>query len=108
MQQAGGHLNSPHNAHVIPERPTARLADLITGVSHEMLGEDVIAVVKRLALDGIAVAIAGTVEAPPKIMADYVRDVGATPKSSVWGFNFKTSPALAAYANAVSMHVLDF
>jgi aconitate decarboxylase len=64
--------------------------------------------VKRLIADGVAVAMAGSREQPPAIVADHVRETGSEPLATVWGFGFRTTPAQAAYANAVSMHVLDF
>jgi 2-methylcitrate dehydratase PrpD len=87
---------------------TARLAERICGIDYGSLDKETVAVVKRLIADGIAVAMAGTREEPPAIVAGYARDLGAAPVSSVWGFGFRTSPYHAAYANAVSMHVLDF
>lgn len=64
---------------------------------------------RTLILDGLAVALAGTVqEAPPGIIAETVREQGAKPVASVIGFDFLTSPAQAAYVNGTSMHVLDY
>jgi aconitate decarboxylase len=87
---------------------TDQLAKLICNVDFDSLDTATITVVKRLITDGIAVAIAGSNEAPPKIYAEYVRDLGCAPRSSAWGFGLKTSPAHAAYINGMSMHVLDF
>jgi len=64
--------------------------------------------VKRLIADGVAVAIAGSREEAPAIAAEHVREMGSAPLATVWGFGFRTTPVQAAYANAVSMHVLDF
>ena len=87
---------------------TAQLCARITEVGFESLDEATIAVVKRLIADGVAVAIAGSNEAPPTIYAEYLRELGCAPRASAWGFGLKTSPAHAAYINAMSMHVLDF
>ena len=88
--------------------PTTQLSARICEVTFDTLDQATVSTVKRLITDGVAVAIAGSKETPPTIVADYVREVGCSPRASVWGFGFKTSPAYAAYANAVSMHVLDF
>ena len=88
--------------------PTARLAAIICGIDCAALDESTIAAVKRLIADGIAVAIAGSVEAPAKIVAGYVRDLAGPPLATVWGQGCKSTPGQAAYANAVAMHVLDF
>ena len=87
---------------------TVEIATRVVSVGWEHLTADAVTVVKRLISDGIAVAIAGTREQAPKIYAEYVRETGCRADSTVWGFDFKTSPVHAAFANAVSMHVLDF
>jgi len=101
-------LNTKVQTDAKSAQATAKIAARICEVTYETLDKDVVATVKRLIIDGIAVAMAGSNEAPPALVADYVRDLGCTPRASVWGYGFKTSPAFAAYANAVSMHVLDF
>ena len=64
---------------------------------------------RRLVLDGLAVAVAGTrQEASPGILASHLREMGGAEAASVIGFGFMTSPVNAAYINGVSMHVLDF
>lgn len=87
---------------------TARLSAQISQITFDALDQATIAAVKRLLADGVAVAIAGSTEAAPTIVADYVREMAGNPVASVWGGGFKTTPGNAAYANAVSMHVLDF
>ena len=87
---------------------TAKLADIVCAKGYDALDSDAIAAVKRLLLDGVAVAVAGTAEDAPKIVAAQTREGGGTPQATVWGFGYKTTASAAAYANAVSMHVLDF
>ena len=87
---------------------TAEIAARIAEVKDESLDADTIIAVKRLIVDGIAVAIAGTAEVAPRIIAEQVRELGSQPLSTVWGFGFRTAPQSAAFCNAVSMHVLDF
>ena len=62
----------------------------------------------RVTVGGVAVAVAGTAEDAPKIYAAHARDTGGTPQATLWGFGAKVPARAAAYANAVSMHVLDF
>jgi aconitate decarboxylase len=90
------------------ETPTARLAAKICSIDYAALDAATVAAVKRLIADGIAVAVAGSVEPPSAIVAGYVRDMAGTAVASVWGHGFKSTPGQAAYVNAVSMHVLDF
>ena len=90
------------------ESPTARIAALVAGTKSSSLDEQAVAAAKLLIADGIAVAVAGSVEDAPKIIAAHVKDMGCREEASVWSFGFRTTAAQAAYANAVSMHVLDF
>ncbi|MCB1743276.1 MAG: MmgE/PrpD family protein [Gammaproteobacteria bacterium] len=88
---------------------TRKLSERITAIGFDDLGETALERARQLFLDGIAVALAGTVqEAPPGMLAAHVKAMGGTPSSSVIGFGFKTSPTQAAYVNGGSMHVLDF
>jgi aconitate decarboxylase len=87
---------------------TAELATLIRGITFDSLSPADVQTAKRLIADGIAVAVAGSGEAAPRLFAEHVREQGGREQCPVWGFGFRTSPVAAAYANAVSMHVLDF
>ncbi len=90
------------------ESPTARIAAIVGSITSASLDERTLAAAKVLIADGIAVALAGSVEDAPRIVAAHVQDMGCREQASVWGFGFKTTATQAAYANAVSMHVLDF
>jgi aconitate decarboxylase len=88
--------------------PTAQIAEKVSGVTADALDERALAAVKLLIADGIAVAIAGSTEDAPRLVAEHVREMGCRGEASVWSFGFRTAPIQAAYANAVAMHVLDF
>ena len=88
---------------------TAELCDKIVATGWDDLSEEAIQRTRRIMLDGIAVAVAGTIqEEAPKVLAKHVRNLGGTPTSTVINFGFKTSPVEAAYVNGAAMHVLDF
>lgn len=87
---------------------TAQLAGIIRNTTFESLSAADAAIAKRLIADGVAVAVAGSGEDAPKLFAEHVREQGGRELCPVWGFGFRTAPVAAAYANAVSMHVLDF
>ncbi len=102
-------MNSPTDKNALQtESPTAKIAAIVAGFTSASLDAQAIAAAKLLIADGIAVAVAGSVEDAPKIIAAHVKDMGCREEASVWSFGYKTSPAQAAFANAVSMHVLDF
>jgi aconitate decarboxylase len=88
---------------------TKKLCERIVGITHKDLPPDAIARARQLFLDGLAVAVAGTIqEEPPAILAAHAKEMGGIAVSTVIGFDFKTTPVQAAYVNGSSMHVLDF
>ena len=90
------------------ENPTRAIAERVCPIKYADLGTDTVAMVKRLIADGVAVAIAGSLEEPPRILADHALALGGAARATVWGLGFKTTALQAAYVNAASMHVLDF
>src|SRR5882672_6794005 len=87
---------------------TKALCQAVVQLSFDALPAQVIAVAKRIILDGGAVAVTGAHEDGPHIAAAHVHDLGGTPVSTVIGHGFKPSPVSAAYVNGISMHVLDY
>jgi aconitate decarboxylase len=87
---------------------TARLAARIAATHHDDLSEAAITAARRLVLDGIAVAVAGTREQAIRILAAHEQALGGTPEASAIGFGFRTDPVRAAALNGAAMHVLDF
>jgi 2-methylcitrate dehydratase PrpD len=87
---------------------TGALCDKIVATQFESLTPEAISAAKRLVLDGLAVAVAGSHERAITILADYYQEQGAKPIAAVLGFDFRTSPVMAAALNGSAMHVLDF
>lgn len=87
---------------------TAALCEKITGTTWDSLTPEAIAAAKRLVLDGLAIALAGTEEEAIRILADHYRGFGARGDATAIGFGFRTAPTLAAALNGAAMHVLDF
>ncbi len=88
---------------------TQTLCERIVRTTPDDLTDAARAAARRLVIDGLAVAVAGSKqEASPGILAEHLREMGGNQAASVIGFGFKTSPVNAAYINGVSMHVLDF
>lgn len=88
--------------------PTAQIAALVARFGHDALDAQAVGAARRLIADGISVAVAGSAEDAPRLIAEHVRAMGCREEASVWSFGFRTAPAQAAFANAASMHVLDF
>ncbi len=87
---------------------TAALCQTLTRMTFASLPDAVITVAKQVILDGLAVAVAGATESGPRIAAAHVKSQGGKETATVIGQGFRTAPVLAAYANGITMHVLDY
>jgi 2-methylcitrate dehydratase PrpD len=89
-------------------RVTAQFCESIGEITAERLSTEVLSAVRSLILDGIAVAIAGSRERAPTILAQHLRDLSYSGQSTVLNFGFKSNAVGAAFVNGASMHVLDY
>lgn len=88
---------------------TERLAERAVQARARPLPPEAITAAKRLVLDGLAIALAGTrEEAPSAILVAHVAEKGAAPQATVIGFPLRTGVIEAALVNGASMHVLDY
>ena len=87
---------------------TAELCEKIVAQTWDSLTPEAIAAARRLVLDGISIALAGTEEEAMQILAEHYRGFGARGDCTAIGHGFRTAPTLAAALNGASMHVLDF
>ena len=63
---------------------TAELCEKIVATGWDDLSEEAIQRTRRIMLDGIAVAVAGTIqEEAPEVLTKHVRNLGGTPTSTV-------------------------
>jgi len=115
---AGFTLSSPSElfAGVTPQdtsrsgrHATETLARFIADFRYERLSPQAVEAAKAAIIDGVGVMLAGSTYHPlATLMANYVRDMGGTPRCSVVGWGFKTNAPFAAFANGVFGHCLDF
>ena len=87
---------------------TSQLCERIAGISYENLGVPAIEAARRLVLDGIAVAIAGTEEEAIHILAAHHKEQGGAAQATAIGNGFRLNTVSAAALNGAAMHVLDF
>jgi aconitate decarboxylase len=87
---------------------TEILARHIVETTYDSLPAEVVRAAKDVILDGVGVMLAGSQEEPPRIVAEYAREMGALPRCTVFGLGLRTSPPMAAFVNGVSGHVLDY
>jgi len=104
---------SERQADVKPQTADGRrLSDIIADF---VVGFDPAAVpaigIERLRLafiDTLAVMLAGSREHGAELICEMVRQEGAAPQVAVIGQSFRTSPQLAALANGVAAHIMDY
>src|SRR5215467_5316435 len=87
---------------------TSQLCERIAGTDYENLGEAAIDAARRLVLDGIAIAIAGTEEETIQILAAHYKEQGGAAQATAIGNGFRLNTVSAAALNGSAMHVLDF
>ncbi|MGH7554199.1 MAG: MmgE/PrpD family protein [Longimicrobiales bacterium] len=88
---------------------TRAVADFVVHSSLRGFGDDVVAQGKRCIIDGIGVILAGSAAAAATIVRKQIRALGGVEDASVLGVEPFAAPAsLAARANAIAGHALDF
>jgi 2-methylcitrate dehydratase PrpD len=87
---------------------TSQLCERIAGTDYENLGLPAIEAARRLVLDGIAIAIAGTEEEAIHILAAHHKEQGGAAQATAIGNGFRLNTVSAAALNGAAMHVLDF
>jgi len=87
---------------------TRRIAEFIVNANLFNIPLEAREIGKRVILDCLGVALAGSRDPMAKIMTGFIKELGGRPKVSVWGKKFKTSGPLAALANGTFGHALDY
>jgi len=88
---------------------TTAVVDFVFDAALDAFPADVVAEGKRCVIDGIAVILAGSSSPASAILHRQVRAAGGTADATVLGADTFSAPAaLAARANALSGHALDF
>ena len=85
---------------------TQRLAQFVFDT--QSLPADIERAAKVALMDTIGCALAGVAEPAARIAREHVAEIGAKATASIWGTQLASSPAEAAFANAIATHVLDF
>ncbi|HZT06238.1 MAG TPA: MmgE/PrpD family protein [Chloroflexota bacterium] len=88
--------------------PTQHVAEFVTGLRYGDLSARAVQVAKDAILDSVGVALRGSQDEAGRIAASLARDEAAAGEATVWGPSFRTSVAVAAFANGIATHALDF
>lgn len=87
---------------------TSEISEFIVCANLDSVPQPAIDNAKGAFLDCLGVSLAGTVEPIARIVAEFVREMGGNPSSTVIGAGLRTSPPLAALANGTLAHALDY
>src|SRR6202048_3987795 len=88
---------------------TDYVGSFVATTKYEDIPQDVIELGKKSILDGLGLALAGSVAQTGTICREYVEHLGICDgKATIIGSSKKTSPRFAAFVNGVSIHADDF
>jgi 2-methylcitrate dehydratase PrpD len=91
-----------------PARLSDTIADFVVGFDPKSLPPLAVERARLAFIDTFAVMLAGSREHGAALAAEMVRQEGAAPRVTVVGQSFRTSPQLAALANGVAAHIMDY
>ena len=87
---------------------TDTLARFVTETEFSTISGRALDHAKLHILDTLGVALAAVTTPVARIAIDYCQKSGATSETSIWGSREKTSLPMAAFANGLLAHALDF
>jgi 2-methylcitrate dehydratase PrpD len=88
---------------------TRYVADFVCGSTFSDLPEDVVAIGKKSILDGIGLALSGSVAKSGELVRQHLKDLGlARGPATVIGSSMQVAPRFAAFANGVGIHADDY
>jgi len=92
-----------------PASLTGTVAEFITGTRTGDVPDDVIALGKKSILDGLGLALSGSVAESGRLVREHLDSLGLKPgPCTVIGSAMKTAPRFAAFANGVGIHADDY
>src|SRR5260370_2047610 len=77
-------------------------------IEYAALPTEAVRAARRVMLDGIAVAVAGTREQAPHILADHLRELGGAEQATAINFGFRTSAGETADLNSAALRLLHY
>jgi 2-methylcitrate dehydratase PrpD len=89
-------------------KPTQRTVDFIGNFDVKRVPPLVLERARTAFVDTVGVMLAGSRSEPAALMLEIVRAEAAAPNASIVGQSLRSSPQLAALANGVGGHALDF
>jgi len=95
---------------VVPNavNPSKTIADFVTGFDLQHAPPLVIDRARVAFVDTVGVMLAGSQLPPADIVCDVIKTEGSAPTATIVGRRLRAAPRLAALANGVSDHAMDF
>jgi len=87
---------------------TRYVAGFVLNTGYEAIPDSVMELGKKSLLDGLGLAIAGSVAGSGGLMRTYLKSLGASGRATVIGTALKVPERFAAFANGVAMHADDY
>jgi 2-methylcitrate dehydratase PrpD len=88
---------------------TREVADFICRTTYEAVPEDVIELGKKSILDGLGLALCGSLARTGSVAREYLQSLGISNGSStVIGSSLRMPPRFAAFANGIGIHADDY
>jgi len=91
-----------------PPPVTDTLARFVSDTDYSTISEITLANAKMHILDTFGAALAGVATDTAAIALDYCRRTGRSDEASIWGTRIKSSAPMAAFANGLLGHAIDF
>jgi 2-methylcitrate dehydratase PrpD len=91
-----------------PPPVTDIFARFVAETDYSMISDKTLANAKMHILDTLGAALAGVSTETASIAFDYCKSIGRSEESSIWGTPLKSSAPMAAFANGLLGHAIDF
>src|SRR3989337_4021155 len=91
-----------------PPPVTDTLARFVSDTDYSTISETTLANAKMHILDTFGVALAGVATDTAAIALAYCQRTGRSDEASIWGTSVKSSAPMAAFANGLLGHAIDF
>jgi len=100
---------APSSAQDSPPPVTHRVSEFVVNTRYEDIPTNVIELGKKSILDGLGLALAGSVSKTGEIACSYLQSLGLSrPDATIIGSNLNVPVRFAAFANGVEIHADDY
>ena len=96
-------ISSDHGAGL-----TREVAEFVVETDYASIPDEVMALARKSVLDGLGLALSGSVAESGAIVERYLRAQGLSGDTTVIGTGLRVQPRFAAFANGVGVHADDF